>query len=152
MNCNQTASFARRRTGRSRSQAFTLVELLLVITIIGILAAIVVPRMVGRSEQARIAAAKADIAAMKTALDAFEVDTGDYPKGRSGLVDLIERPRDAQTWHGPYLDKIPKDPWGNEYVYERPGKHNVNGYDLTSMGKDAQLGTDDDIGNWEPKK
>jgi general secretion pathway protein G len=152
MNCNHSRQSRPGRSGRIHPQAFTLVELLLVITIIGILAAIVVPRMVGRTDQARITAAQADIASMKTALDAFEVDTGDYPKGRSGLVDLIERPRDAQNWHGPYLDKLPKDPWQNEYVYERPGKHNPLGYDLTSMGKDGQMGTDDDIGNWTPKK
>jgi general secretion pathway protein G len=152
MNCNPSSRFNSRRSLWTRRQAFTLVELLLVITIIGILAAIVVPRMVGRSEQARITAAQADIAAMKTALDAFEVDTGDYPKGHGGLMDLIEKPRDSQGWKGPYLDKLPKDPWGNDYVYERPGKHNPSGYDLTSMGKDAQLGTDDDIGNWTPRK
>jgi general secretion pathway protein G len=125
--------------------AFTLVEMLLVITIIGILAALVVPKMVGRSEQARQAAAHADISSIKTALDAFEVDNGYYPKS---LQDLLQQPSNARNWHGPYLDNVPQDPWGNPYVYTYPGRHNPNGYDLMSVGPDGKAGTDDDIGNW----
>ena len=124
---------------------FTLVEMLLVITIIGILAALVVPKMVGRSEQARQAATRADISSIKTALDAFEVDNGFYPKS---LQDLLQQSNDAKNWHGPYLDKVPQDPWGNPYVYAIPGRHNPNGYDLSSVGPDGKAGTDDDIGNW----
>lgn len=130
-------------------QAFTLVEMLLVITIIGILAALVIPKMVGRSEQARQAAARADISSIKTALDAFEVDNGYYPKN---LGDLIQMPRDAKSWHGPYLDKIPQDPWTDNYEYVFPGRHNQNGYDLWSDGPDGKSGTDDDIGNWTTTK
>ena len=130
---------------RTLSRAFTLVEMLLVITIIGILAALVVPKMMGRSEQARQAAARADISSIKTALDAFEVDNGYYPKT---LADLLQQPRDAKSWHGPYLDKIPQDPWGNLYEYVNPGKHNSIGFDLSSIGPDSKSGTDDDIGNW----
>ena len=137
---------------RHDRRAFTLVEMLLVVTIIGILAAIVIPKMVGRSEQAREAAARADIASMKTALDAFEVDNGYYPKGNNGLADLIQSPRDARNWHGPYLEKIPIDPWGNAYIYQYPGKHNPGSYDLMSTGRDGQPGTTDDIGNWDMKK
>src|ERR1017187_9577065 len=88
---------------RQLSRAFTLVEMLLVITIIGMLAALVVPKMMGRSEQARQAASRADISAIKTALDAFEVDNGYYPKS---LADLIQQPTEAKNWHGPYLEKI----------------------------------------------
>jgi general secretion pathway protein G len=135
-----------------RQQAFTLVELLLVVTIIGVLAAIVVPKMMGRSEQARQVAARADIASIKTALDAFEVDNGYYPKGTSGLQDLLQTPRDARNWRGPYLDKLPQDPWGNNYIYTCPGKHNPSSYDLLSTGLDGQSGTDDDIGNWTMTK
>jgi general secretion pathway protein G len=134
---------ARRRAG------FTLVELLLVLVILGTLAAIVYPKLAGRSEQARITAAKTQIAAFSTALDAFEVDNGYYPKGRTGLEDLITQPRDAVNWKGPYLKDIPKDPWGNDYIYEYPGKHNVNGYDLYSMGPDGRENTEDDITNWQ---
>jgi general secretion pathway protein G len=129
-----------------RRRAFTLVEMLLVVTIIGILAALVIPKIVGRSEQARVTAAQTDIkAGIKTALDAFEVDNGFYPKG---LQDLIQQPSNAKNWHGPYLDNLPVDPWGNAYIYYYPGKHNTTGYDLVSMGPDGKEGTDDDIGNW----
>ena len=130
---------------RNRHRGFTLVEMLLVITIIGILAALVIPKMVGRSEQARQAAAHADLSSIKTALDAYEVDNGFYPKG---LQDLIQQPSNAKNWHGPYLDNLPVDPWGNPYVYAFPGRHNPNGFDLSSVGPDGKAGTDDDIGNW----
>jgi len=119
--------------------------MLLVITIIGILAALVVPKMMGRSEQARQAAVRADLSSIKTALDAFEVDNGYYPKN---LADLLQQPRDAKNWHGPYLDKIPQDPWINNYEYSFPGKHNAIGFDLWSIGPDSKTGTEDDIGNW----
>ena len=130
---------------RDCRRAFTLVEMLLVITIIGILAALVIPKMVGRSEQARQAAAHADLSSIKTALDAYEVDNGFYPKS---LQDLIQQPSNARNWHGPYLDNLPVDPWGNPYVYAYPGRHNPNGFDLSSVGPDGKAGTDDDIGNW----
>ena len=143
---------AKQTIGRGRRQgAFTLVEMLLVITIIGILAALVVPKMMGRSEQARQAAARSDLSSIKTALDAFEVDNGYYPKGKNGLGDLIQTPRDARAWHGPYLDNVPTDPWGNPYIYEFPGKHNPSSYDLYSAGPDGKPGNDDDIGNWQSK-
>jgi general secretion pathway protein G len=130
---------------RKLRRAFTLVEMLLVVTIIGILAALVIPKIVGRSEQARETAALADISSIKTALDAFEVDNGYYPKS---LQDLLQQPSNAKGWHGPYLDKIPQDPWGNDYIYTFPGKHNQNSFDLMSVGPDGKSGTDDDIGNW----
>jgi len=135
-----------------RSGGFTLVELLLVLVILGTLAAIVYPKLAGRSEQARNTAAKTQIAAFSTALDAYEVDNGYFPKGKGGLDDLITQPRDSQSWKGPYLKDIPKDPWGNEYVYEYPGKQNASGYDLYSMGPDGREGGDDDITNWQTKR
>ncbi len=137
--------------GRSRS-AFTLVEMLLVLVILGVLAAIVYPKVAGRGEQARQTATQSQISAFKTALDAFEVDNGYYPKGRNGLLDLVQKPRDAVNWRGPYLESIPKDPWGNDYLYEQPGKHNQNSYDIMSVGPDGRPNTEDDIGNWQPGK
>jgi general secretion pathway protein G len=130
---------------RNRRRGFTLIEILLVMTIIAILAAIVIPKMVGRSEQARQTAAHADLSSIKTALDAYEVDNGFYPKS---LQDLIQQPNNARNWHGPYLESLPQDPWGNPYVYSFPGRHNPNAFDIYSIGPDAKAGTDDDIGNW----
>jgi general secretion pathway protein G len=141
-------------TVRRNQHAFTLVELLLVLVILGTLAAIVLPKFSGVSQRGRVTAAETQISTFKTALDAFEVDMGYYPKGRSGLADLIQQPRQAPNWHGPYLqsDVIPKDPWGNDYVYECPGRHNPSFYDVSSAGPDGRLGTDDDISNWTLKK
>ena len=135
-------------------EAFTLVELLLVLLILGVLAAVVLPKFSGVSERSRVTAAQTQVSTFKTALDSFEVDMGSYPKGRSGLLDLIQQPRDAQNWHGPYLqsDAVPKDPWGNDYIYECPGRHNPSFYDLYSAGPDGRAGNDDDVCNWTVKK
>jgi general secretion pathway protein G len=139
------------RNSRSRS-GFTLIELLLVLVILGVLAAIVVPKFAGRTEQAREAAAKTQISTFGTVLDAFEVDNGYYPKGKSGLNDLVSAPRDAKNWRGPYIKEVPKDPWGNDYIYECPGKNNPTSYDVSSMGADGQAGGEDDITNWTSSK
>ena len=129
----KTRSANRLHRGR---QGFTLVELLLVLVILGILAAIVIPKFSGRTAQAKEQAAVTQISSLSTALNNFEVDNGYYPKGKNGLQDLIVQPRDAQNWHGPYLqtDRVPLDPWGNEYIYECPGRHNPTFFDLSSAG------------------
>ncbi len=141
---------ARSITDRHRRQeGFTLVEMLLVLVILGTLAAIIIPRFAGRSEQARVTAAQTQIANIEVALDTFEIDNGYYPKGSDGLRYLIEEPGNATGWRGPYLkQEISLDPWNNSYIYQCPGKHNESGYDLMSMGSDGRAGGDDDITNW----
>src|SRR5580692_906892 len=114
MKCNHNL-----KNRAARPQGFTLVEMLLVVAIIGVLAALIVPKIAGKGEEARIAAAKADISNIGTSLDMFEVDVGHYPYGKNGLADLIVQPRDAQNWKGPYIKDatgLPKDPWGHPYV------------------------------------
>jgi len=147
MNCSSSNPH---RNHRRTASGFTLVELLLVLVILGILAAIVVPKFSGRTEQARVTAAQTQISTFRTALDTFEVDVGYYPKGKNGLHDLVQQPRDASAWRGPYLQgDIPKDPWGNDYIYECPGKHNPTSFDIMSMSPDQRVGGDDDITNWQ---
>ena len=139
------------RSVRSRQHGFTLVELLLVLVILGILAAIVLPRFTNRTLQAQIAATNTQIASFKTALDAYDVDNGGYPKGKNGLLDLIQQPRDLPNWHGPYLssDSIPQDPWHHDYIYECPGRHNPTSYDISSLGPPTE---NTPIGNWTMKR
>jgi general secretion pathway protein G len=138
----------KRQIKRQRRSAFTLVELLLVLAILALLAGIVLPKLTGSKEKANIAAAKTQMNAFATALDMFEVDNGHYPRGKNGLRDLVNKPRDAGAdWHQ-YLDSIPKDPWGNDYIYECPGKHRPTSYDLSSTGPLGKAGGDDNIVNW----
>jgi len=133
---------------RESKKGFTLIELMLVVIIIGVLSAMVVPRLVGRSEQARSAAAMADIESnLSVALDLYELDNGSYPLGLDAL--LREPSPTPPNWSGPYLKKKPKDPWGLEYNYKFPGEQNKGSYDLWSYGKDGVAGGDDDITNWE---
>jgi len=121
---------------------------MLVVIIIGALAAMVLPRLAGRSEQARVQAAKTDISSnIATALKLYELDTGSYPSTTEGLNVLLSKPGSSKNWNGPYLEKKPEDPWGKEYQYQSPGTHRPHDYDLYSLGKDGQVGNDD-ITNW----
>jgi len=132
---------------QNRNRAFTLVEMLLVVTIIGILAALVIPQLIHRGEDARVVKTKADIkGGISSALNIYEVDNGVFPKS---LQDLMQRPNDARNWRGAYLRELPVDPWGHPYIYYYPGKHNQDFLDVLSAGPDGQEGTDDDIGNWQ---
>jgi general secretion pathway protein G len=130
-------------------RGFTLIELMLVVVIIGALVAMVMPRLTGRGEQARIAAAKADIQAnIATALKLYELDNGEFPPTSDGLTALLTKPSSAPDWKGPYLEKKPVDPWGREYKYKSPGEHRTADYDLYSLGRDGVEGNDDVV-NWE---
>jgi general secretion pathway protein G len=136
------------RAGRERvygaASGFTLIELLLVLVILAVLAAIVVPKFTGRTEQTRQAAAKADISSLKVALSAFELDTGRFPTAEEGLQVLVDKPADVQGWTGPYVEKVPNDPWGHPYIYRNPGSGNKD-FDLFSSGPDGHEGGTDDI-------
>jgi len=132
-----------------RYKAFTLIELMLVVIIIGALVAMVMPRLTGRGEQARITAARADIQSnIATALKLYELDNGNFPAAEEGLNALLTKPASANNWNGPYLEKKALDPWGREYKYKSPGEHRVADYDLYSLGKDG-VESADDITNWE---
>jgi len=137
-----------RRAWRRRTAAFSLIELLLVLVILAVLAAVIVPKFTNRSEQARVTAAKTDISMLETALDAYEIDNGGFPSTEEGLGALVQAPGSAADWKGPYIKRgAPSDPWGNAYVYRYPGTNNPNSYDLSSLGPDGREGNDD-INNW----
>ncbi|MDA8404022.1 MAG: type II secretion system major pseudopilin GspG [Desulfobacteraceae bacterium] len=130
---------------------FTLIELLIVMIILGLLAALVAPRMFGKVGTSKQKAAKAQMSLFETALDTYRLDMGKYPTTEQGLKALREKPQDADSWDGPYLPKeIPLDPWGQAYVYVCPGEH--GDYDIQSYGADKQPGGEGeniDIGNWK---
>lgn len=138
------------RFGKNKN-AFTLIEIMLVVVIIATLAMMVAPRFAGRSEQAKVAVAKADIEAhIPTALKLYELDNGSFPTTNQGLIALRVKPTTNPTpvnWNGPYLEKDPVDPWGKPYAYQSPGKHRPD-YDLSSKAKN-EAADDDDIKNWE---
>ncbi len=141
---------------RSHLSGFTLIELLVVIIVLGMLAALVGPRILGRVSEAKSATAKTQIELLGTALDNYRLDTGSYPSTDQGLEALQTKPtRDPVplNWRGPYLKRdVPVDPWGRPYLYKNPGDHNRAAYDLSTLGRDGQPGGTDedaDITNWK---
>jgi len=134
---------------RARQQGFTLIEIMVVVVIMGILAALVVPRVLDRPDQARRVAAQQDISGLMQALKLYRLDNGRYPSTTQGLQALVQRPDGARNWR-PYLDRMPNDPWGQPYQYLNPG---VKGeIDVFSFGPDNKPGgeqDDADIGSWD---
>jgi len=125
--------------------AFTLIEIMVVVIIIGILAAALIPEVMGSKEEAKISAAKADVSALESAVGRFYLHMDRYPSPEEGLGVLVTAPTgdDAKNWRGPYMKKLGDDPWGNPYQYVYPGVHNQSSFDLWSSG-----GGKKDIGNW----
>lgn len=136
---------------KKRGNGFTLVEILVVIIIIGLLAALVGPRLFGKVSTAKLSAAKAQIELFGTALDTFRLDVGRYPTTEEGLKALREKPSGVEGWNGPYLPKeIPLDPWKKPYIYKSPGDH--GDYDLISYGLDGTEGGEgenQDVVSWK---
>ena len=136
------------------SRGFTLIEILVVIVILGVLAALIVPNVISRPDEARVTVAKSDIGSIMSALKLYRLDNQRYPTAEQGLAALVARPEQPPVppnWKpGGYLEKLPKDPWGRAYVYLNPG---VRGeVEVMSFGADGQpggTGTDADIGSWE---
>lgn len=138
---------------RRTQSGFTLIEILVVITILAILAGLLVPRVMDRPDQARVVAAKNDIRAIQSAINLYRLDSGVYPSTDQGLMALVQRPESGnipRNWkQGGYLDRMPKDPWGNDYQYLYPGVHGE--VDIFSFGADGQAGGEGyaaDIGTW----
>jgi len=142
----------RRKTQDRRG--FTLVEIMVVIIVLTILAAAIIPNLTGRTDDARVARARSDVANLETALEQFRLDMGRYPTTEEGLEALRQPPQsdDAYKWKGPYIKKpVPLDPWGHPYVYVCPGVENPDSYDLESYGADGQDGGEGynrDIESW----
>ena len=140
----------KKKVARNNTNGFTLVELLIVMVIIGLLAALVGPKFFGKVGKSRQKAAKAQITLFETALDTYRLDVGKYPTTEEGLRALRIKPEGLEKWDGPYLPKdIPMDPWGNAYVYRSPGEHGE--FDILSKGADGTLGGNDenmDIVSW----
>ncbi len=137
-----------------RVSGFTLIEVLIVVVILGILAGLIVPRIMDEPDKAKLVAAKNDIRTLKSALKLYRLDNGVYPSAEQGLSALVKKPETGdvpRNWKaGGYLERLPKDPWGSEYIYLNPGVHDE--LDVASLGADRQpggTGFNADIGSWE---
>ena len=140
---------------RAHARGFTLIEIMVVVTIIAILIAIVAPRVMDQPDKAAAVRAKADLAAISTALNLYKLDNFTFPSTDQGLQALLTKPDgepEAPNWKaGGYMDRVPKDPWQRDYIYLSPGQHGE--FDVYSLGRDGQPGGEGpaaDIGNWTP--
>lgn len=131
---------------RYSSRAFTLVEIMVVVVILGILAATIIPQFIGTTKDAKISAAKADVTELESAIERFNVHMDRYPTTEEGLKVLVNAPTgdDAKNWRGPYVKQLRDDPWGNAIQYRNPGTHHPDSFDLWSGGADGKT----EIGNW----
>jgi len=133
------------RNKSSKNRAFTLIELMVVILIIGILAALIVPKLIGQTDKAKIAKATADVKTLSDALEHFRIDTGRYPTDAEQFGPLLEAPSDVTGWNGPYTSTPPADPWGDPYTYHFIDDKTTP--EVSSDGPDRSPGTADDITN-----
>ena len=138
------------------TKAFTLIEIMVVVVILGILAATIIPQFIGTTHDAKVSAAKANVAELESAVERFYIHMDRYPTSDEALKVLVEPPAtDEKKWRGPYIKLLRDDPWGNPYQYRFPGTHHPSSYDLWSRGADGQDGGERegaDIGNWEDRK
>jgi general secretion pathway protein G len=140
------------RCTQKRTQAFSLIEIMIVVVILGILAATIIPQFIGTTSEAKVGAAKAGIAELESAIERFHIHMDRHPTTEEGLKVLLEPPAGEESkWRGPYIKVLRADPWGNPYQYRRPGTRHPTSFDLWSRGADnAEGGEGDnaDIGNW----
>lgn len=144
---------ARRSEGKlsGRTRGFTLLELMVVLLILALLASIAAPRVIKNLSRAKSETARIEINALSEAIDAYHLDTGEYPSSEQGLKALLTAPASTQSWDGPYVKKADSliDPWGHPYLYQYPGRHGA--YDVYTLGSDQQAGGTgeaQDVGNW----
>jgi general secretion pathway protein G len=137
---------------KKTSDAFTLIEIMVVVVILGILAATIIPQFIGTTQDAKVSAAKSQIAELESALERFYVHMDRYPTAEEGLAALVNAPAGAESkWRGPYIKQLRNDPWGNPYQYSFPGTHHPTSFDVWSRGSDGADGGEGDaadIGNW----
>ncbi|GAA6138741.1 GspG family T2SS major pseudopilin variant XcpT [Arenicella sp. 4NH20-0111] len=138
----------------SNQRGFTLIEIMVVVIIISILSALVAPQFFNKLDQAKEIAVQNDIKSISSQMAMYRLDNYSYPNTGEGIKALVSN-TGKKTWRGPYLPKMPLDPWKNEYQYQFPGTHNVNGFDVWSFGADGQAGgegSNRDLGNWDEAK
>ena len=139
---------------KNSTRGFSLIEIMVVVVILGILASIVVPKIMGRPDEARVVKAKQDVLTIQNALDLYKLDNGLYPSTDQGLIALVEKPTSApipRDWKT-YLKSVPKDPWGRDYLYLNPGQHGeIDVFTLGASGQPGGTGINAEIGNWDAK-
>jgi len=139
-----------RKSAYNRNAGFTLIEIMVVVVILGMLATLVIQAVGDRPDQARAVKVKNDITALEGALKLYRLDNYRYPSTEEGLESLVRAPQSLKTWNGPYVERLPTDPWGRDYLYRTPSEHGRK-FDLFTLGADGIKGgdaMDADIGNW----